>query len=134
MAGAPPLPAALVDRIIRLALAGDAPRAYTVGEADLINARHSGRIADEIDPRFARHEVDDGLVLRCERFDVSFAVIVRFSEGVLCVFGREQGACLGERDPSSLIRWQCRQGVSKRGLSCSVELHGIRRSDSVPPE
>ena len=23
--------------------------------------------------------------------------------------GREQGACLGERDPSSLIRWQCRQ-------------------------
>ena len=104
-----PLPAHLVDRIIRLALAGDAPRAYTVGEADLINARHSGRIADEIDPRFARHEVDDGLVLRCERFDVSFAVIVRFSEGVLCVFGREQGACLGERDPSSLIRWQCRQ-------------------------
>ena len=73
------------------------------------NARYSGRIADEIDPRFARHEVDDGLVLRCERFDVSFAVIVRFSEGVLCVFGREQGACLGERDPSSLIRWQCRQ-------------------------
>src|SRR5215469_12316516 len=39
----------------------------------------SGRIAHEIDPPFDWHEVDDGLVLRRERLNVSSAVLVRFS-------------------------------------------------------
>ena len=36
--------------------------------------------ACEIDPPLHRHEVDDGLVLRRERLDVSSAVLVRFYE------------------------------------------------------
>src|SRR5262245_1436027 len=62
----------------------------------------------EIDPSLDRHEVDDGPVLRRERLDVSSAVRVHFSERVLCALGREQDARLGKRDPSPLVRWQCR--------------------------
>src|SRR5262245_10285852 len=40
--------------------------------------------AYEIDPALDRHEVDDGPLLRRERLDVSFAVLVHFSERVLC--------------------------------------------------
>ena len=64
-------------------------------------------IAYEIDPALDRHEVDNGAVLRRERFNVSSAVPVRFSERVLCALGREQDARLGKRDPSPLVRWQC---------------------------
>ena len=76
----------------------------------------------EIDPALEGHEVDDGPVLRRERRDVSSAVLVRFSERVLCALGRKQDACLGKRDPASLVRWQCGQGAGKRGLGCSVFL------------
>jgi len=64
--------------------------------------------AYEIDPALDRHEVDDGPVPRRERLDVSSAVLVRFSERVLRALGREQDARLGKRDPSPLVRWQCR--------------------------
>src|SRR6516164_2365921 len=97
----------------------------------LTNARHSARIAQEIDPALDRHEVDNGAVLRRERLDFSSAVLVRFSERVLCALGREQDARLGKRDPTPLVGWQCGQGAGKRGLGCSVELRGIRRSGSV---
>src|SRR5215475_7295943 len=79
----------------------------------LNNGRHSGRIAYEIDPALDRHEVDNGAVLRRERFNVSSAVPVRFSERVLCVLGREQAARLGKRDPAPLVRWQCRHGYPR---------------------
>jgi hypothetical protein len=46
--------------------------------------------AYEIDSSLDRHEVDDGPVL-----DLSAAVLVRFSERVLCALGREQDAGLG---------------------------------------
>src|SRR3974390_2369844 len=62
----------------------------------------------EIDPALDRHEVDDRPVLRRERLDVSSAVPVRFSKRVLRDLGREQDARLGKRDPSPLVRWQCR--------------------------
>jgi Glyoxalase/Bleomycin resistance protein/Dioxygenase superfamily len=65
-------------------------------------------VAYEIDPALDRHEVDDGPVLHRERLDVSSAVLVRFSERVLCALGREQDARLGKRDPSPLVRWQYR--------------------------
>ena len=90
--------------------------------------------AYEIDPALDRHEVDNEAVLRRERFNVSSAVPVRFSERVLCALGREQDARFGKCDPSPLVRWQCRQGAGKRGLGCSVELLGIRRSGNVCPK
>jgi hypothetical protein len=62
----------------------------------LSNARHSGRMAHEINPPLDRHEADGGLVLRRERLDVFSAVIVRYSERILFALGREQDACLGE--------------------------------------
>jgi hypothetical protein len=40
-------------------------------------------------------------------------------------FGREQDTRLGKRNPSSLVRWQWRQGASKRTLRCSIEFDGI---------
>ena len=92
------------------------------------------RVAYEIDPLLDRHEIDDGVVLRGERLDVSFAVLIRLPEGVLCSLGREQDACLGKCDPSPLVRWQCGSGTAKRGLGCSVELRGIGRSGSVCPK
>src|SRR5215475_14610387 len=90
--------------------------------------------AYEIDPALDRHEVEDGPVLRRERLDVSSAILVRFSERVLLALGREQDARLGKRDPSPLVRWQCRQGAGKCGRGCSVELHGIGGSGSVCPK
>jgi len=63
----------------------------------------------EIEALLDRHEVEDGPVMRRERFDIFSAVIVRFSERVLIALGREQHACFAERDPSPLVRWQCRQ-------------------------
>ena len=78
----------------------------------LSNARYSGRIAYKIDPPLDWHEVNDGPVLRRERLDVFSAVPVRFSERVLRALGREQDARLGKRDPSPLVRWQCRQGAA----------------------
>src|SRR6516165_9658426 len=109
------------------------PRATAVSRARLTlsNVRPSGQIAHEIDPALDRHEVDDGLVLRSERFYVSSAVLVRFAERVLCALGREQDARLGKHDPSPLLRWQSQQGAGKRGLGCSVELLGFRRSDKI---
>src|SRR5262249_13109615 len=109
------------------------PRATAVSRARLTlsNVRPSGQSAYEIDPVLDRHEVDDGLVLRRERLDVSSAVLVRFSERVLCALGREQDARLGKRDPSPLLRWQSQQRAGKRGLGCSVELLGFRRSDKL---
>ena len=74
------------------------------GKADI----RCGRIAHEIDPRFERHKANDDPVLRHERLDVSFAIIVGFSEGVFCLLGREQTARLSKCDPARLIRWQCR--------------------------
>jgi len=73
----------------------------------LSNVRYSGRITHEIDPALDRHEVDDGAVLCRERLDVSSAVLVRFSERVLCALGREQDARLGKGDAAPLVRWQC---------------------------
>src|SRR5262249_49733970 len=73
-------------------------------------------------------------VLRRERLDVFSAVVVRFSKRVLIALGREQDARLGKRDPSPLVRWQCRQGAGKCGRGCSVELHGIGGSGSVCPK
>ena len=84
--------------------------------------------AYEIDPALDWHEVDNGAVLCCERLDISSAVLVRFSERVLCALGRKQDACLGKRDPASLVRWQCGQGAGTRGLGCSVFL---LRADEV---
>src|SRR5262249_31012207 len=54
------------------------PRATAVSRARLTlsNARPSGQSAHEIDPVLDRHEVDDGLVLRRERLDVSSADLV----------------------------------------------------------
>jgi hypothetical protein len=94
------------------------PRATAVSRARLTlsNVRPSGQIAHEIDPALGRHEVDDGLVLRPERFDVSSALLVRFSERVLCALGREQDARFGKRDSSPQVPWQCRQGAGKRCL------------------
>ena len=68
-------------------------------------ARHSGRIAYEIDPPLHRHKVDDGPVLRRERFDFLSTFVVGFTEGVLCILGREQDARLGKSDPTPLARW-----------------------------
>ena len=105
-----------------------------VGEADLINARHSGRIVYKINPRFARHKVDNGPVMRRERLDAFSTVVVRFSERVLCVFFREQVARLGKTNPSPLARRQCRQRAGKCGVGCSVGPRGIGRSGSVCPK
>jgi hypothetical protein len=43
-------------------------------------------------------------VLPCERLDVSSAVLVRFSERVLCALSREQDARLGKRDKADKER------------------------------
>src|SRR6516164_5070339 len=86
-----------------------------------------GRIAYEIDTLLDRHKVEDNPVLRRERVDIFSAVLVRFSEGVLCALGREQAACLGKRDPSALVRLQCRQWAGRRGVGGAVELGGIGR-------
>jgi len=97
-------------------------------------ARHGGRIAYEIYPPLDRHKVDDCPVLRRERFDFLSSFVVGFTEGVLCILGREQVARLGKRDPARLMRWQCRQRAGKRGLGCSVELRSIGRSGSASPK
>jgi len=67
-------------------------------------------------------------MLRCKRLDVSSAVQVRFSEGVLCILVREQDALLFYSERRPLIAKRRPPG---RGGACfcafGVKLHGFER-------
>jgi len=86
-----------------------------------------GRITHEIDPRFERHKVDDGPVLRRERLDISSASVVRFAERVLIALGREQGARFGKCDPAPFTRYS----DNERASAASVVPSSFVRSDGA---
>jgi hypothetical protein len=120
------------------------PRATAVSRARLIvsNARHSGRIAYEIDPALDRHEVDDGPVLRRERLDVSSAVLVRFSERVLAKLPSVRGhkPCLSarrrSRTPPAVANHQrvAAATANRMPVSHPVSFSGSIQNDSGLPQ
>ena len=93
----------------------------------LNDGRHSGRIAYEIDRALDRHEVDNGAVLRRERFNVSSAVPVRFSERVLRALGREQMRASSNVIPPRPVAMPIRSGQAWPQLFRRVSWHPAER-------